>query len=71
LNIGPISNPKANYPIEITLENTEDGIIQIAAYDPNTGIEIEQTFGSDDGEDNYLTKQKRLVDKTIINNLPK
>lgn len=71
LNIGPISNPKANYPIEITLENTEDGIIQIAAYDPNTGIEIEQTFGSEDGEDNYLTKQKRLVDKTIINNLQK
>jgi molecular chaperone DnaK len=71
LNIGPIPNPKANYPIEVTLENTEDGIIQIVAYDPTTGIELEQTFGSEDGEDNYLTKQKRLVDKTLINTIPK
>lgn len=69
LNIGPIHNPKANYPIEVTLENTEDGTIQITAYDPHTGIELEQHFGSDDGEDNYLTKQKRLVDRTVVNSI--
>ena len=69
LNIGPIPSPKANYAIEVTIENTEDGTIQITAYDPATGIEIEKTFGAGDDEDNYLTKQKRLVDRTLLNNI--
>jgi molecular chaperone DnaK len=69
LNIGPLPNPKANYAIEVTIENTEDGTIQITAFDPMTGYELEKTFNSGDDDGNYITKQKRLVDRTLINNI--
>ena len=66
--IGPIPNPRANYAVEVTVENTEDGTIAVSAFDPNTGIELEQSFGISDGADNYLFAQKKILDKTIINN---
>ncbi len=69
VNIGPIHNNRVNYPIEVSITNTEDGVVLITAFDPNTGQEIEQSFGVDDELDNYLTKQKRLIDSTIINNI--
>jgi molecular chaperone DnaK (HSP70) len=69
LTIGPIQNNRVNYPIEVTITNTEDGVVLINAFDPSSGQELEQTFGMDDELDNYLTKQKRLIDQTVINNI--
>lgn len=67
--IGPIANPRANYAIEVTIENSEDGTISVAAFDPNTGIELEQSFGIREGEENYLVHQKRILQATQINNI--
>ncbi|MBW7960581.1 Hsp70 family protein [Patescibacteria group bacterium] len=68
LNVGPLPTNKANYPIEITIEYTEDGIIVLQAYNAETGLELEKTFGKEGMGANYLAGQKKIVQKTFINN---
>jgi len=67
--IGPLPNPRINYAVEVTLQNTENGIIQVNAYDPNTGVELEQQFNNSPEDMGYLLAQHRMVQDTIINNL--
>ncbi len=69
LTIGPIQNPSVNYPVEITVENTIDGIIKVNAFDPNTGVEIQQKFthSSQTLGFNFLS-QKQLIANTQISN---
>jgi molecular chaperone DnaK (HSP70) len=43
---GPISNPKRNYPIEMSISFNEDGVIVTRALDRNTGEEVEKRFES-------------------------
>ncbi|MCF8364990.1 MAG: Hsp70 family protein [Bacteroidales bacterium] len=69
LMVGPLPNPSLNYAVEVTLENTEDGIITVSAYDPNTGVELEQSFNNNPEDMGYLVGQHKLVQETIINNL--
>jgi molecular chaperone DnaK len=69
LVVGPLPNPKINYPIEVSIENTEDGLVLVNAYDPNTGIVLEQSFGNQEQGTNYLLEQRKLVKNTLINNL--
>lgn len=69
LNIGPLPGNEANYPIEITLEYTEDSVVVLQAYDPRTGRELEKTFGKEGMGVNYLATQKKLVQKAFINNV--
>jgi hypothetical protein len=58
-----------NYPIDVTVSCNEDGTVHVVATDPRTGIEMEQTFGQNEGEENYLYAQKILVKNTIVNNI--
>lgn len=69
LNVGPLPTHEANYPIEITLEYTEDSVVVLQAYDPKTGRELEKTFGKEGMGVNYLATQKKLVQKAFINNV--
>lgn len=70
LVIGPLANPKMNYPVEVTLESTVDGIIRVEAYDPKTGVELKQEFApAREGGDANLAMQRALVRGTFINHL--
>lgn len=69
LNVGPLPSNEANYPIEITLEYTEDSVVVLQAYDPKTGRELEKTFGKEGMGASYLAAQKKLVQKAFINNV--
>lgn len=69
LNVGPLPSNEANYPIEITLEYTEDNTVILQAYDPKKGRELEKTFGKEGMGASYLAAQKKLVQKAFINNV--
>ncbi len=69
LNVGPLPGNEANYPIDITLEYTEDSVIVLQAYDPQSGRELEKTFGKEGMGAGYLAAQKKLVQKAFINNV--
>ncbi len=70
LTVGPLSAPRANYPIEVTTEYREDGTVAVQAYDAQTGVELEQVFGRDDGSGTgHLATQRSLVRSTVINNV--
>jgi molecular chaperone DnaK (HSP70) len=69
LVVGPLPNAGINYPVEVTIENTENGIIRVEAYDPNTGVELQQEFGPNNANSASLHAQKMLVKNTFINNL--
>jgi molecular chaperone DnaK (HSP70) len=70
LVVGPLPSPRQNYPIEVTVENREDGTIAVQAYDAQTGVELQQVFGrhGDSGLAS-LASQRALVRSTVINNL--
>ncbi len=70
LVVGPLPSPRQNYPIDVMLENCEDGTIKIRAYDPQSGMELNQTFGRA-GTDvfGHLAAQRMLVKSTVINSL--
>lgn len=44
---GPISDPRRNYPLEITTSLTEDGLVQVLARDPATGRQFEHTVAQE------------------------
>jgi molecular chaperone DnaK len=70
LTVGPIASPRVNYPIDIALENREDGTIAVQAYDPQTGVEIAHVIERDREDPvSYLAPQRTLVRSTLINNL--
>jgi molecular chaperone DnaK (HSP70) len=69
LNVGPLPSNESNYPIEITMEYTEDNLILLQAFDPKTGHELEKTFGKEGMDANYLANQKKIVQRTFINNI--
>lgn len=69
LVVGPLPSAGINYPVEVTVENTVNGTVRIEAYDPNTGIELQQEFGASGGSNLNLNAQKMLVKSTFINNL--
>ena len=70
LVVGPLPSPRRNYPIEVTVENAEDGTVSVQAYDADTGVELSQVFGrQQDGTSDNLAAQRALVRSTLINNL--
>lgn len=69
LNVGPLPSNEANYPIEITIEYTEENLVLIHAFNPKTGHELEKTFGKEGMDANYLANQKKIVQRTFINNI--
>ncbi len=68
--VGPLPSPQVNYPIEVSIENLEDGTVAVGAYDAQTGIELSQVFGRE-GQDGlaHLGTQRALVRNTVINQL--
>lgn len=69
LVVGPLPSPRQNYPIEVTVENREDGTVAVQAYDSQTGVELVQVFGRQEGGIENLATQRALVRSTFINNL--
>jgi molecular chaperone DnaK len=70
LVVGPLPSPRQNYPVEVTVENREDGTIHVHAWDGQTGVELQQTFGRDDREGfGHLATQRALVRATMINSM--
>jgi molecular chaperone DnaK (HSP70) len=70
LVVGPLPSPRQNYPVEVTVENREDGTVQVQAYDAQTGVELSQVFGRDGGDRlAQLAAQRALVRSTFINNI--
>jgi molecular chaperone DnaK len=70
LVVGPLPSPKENYPIEVMVENREDGTIEVRAYDPQTRIELNQTFSrQSDDVFGHLASQRLLVKGPVINNI--
>lgn len=69
LNIGPLPSNEANYPIDVNIECNKDATINLKVSDPNTGLELQKTFGKQGMDANYLVKQKTLVNKLIVNNI--
>jgi molecular chaperone DnaK len=70
LVVGPLPSPRQNYPIEVTVENREDGTLAVQAYDAQTGVELAQVFGRDgDTGFGHLATQRALVRSIMINNM--
>lgn len=69
IQIGPILYPRINYMIEVIVENTLNGTVEIKAYDPQTGKEIRQSFTNHAKASLIMLQQQALVQKTIINNI--
>ena len=69
LVVGPLSAPRANYPVEVTTDYRVDGTIAVEAYDAQTGVELAAVFGGDAPGSAGLAPQKALVDSTVINNV--
>jgi molecular chaperone DnaK len=66
LVIGPLPSFEANYPIEVKIESRSDGTVWFSAFDPKTGIEIENLFGDEVGI-SKLPRQKAIVQSTYSN----
>lgn len=70
LVIGPLPEPRVNYPIEVTVDARLDGTIAVTAYDAGTGIELAQVFSRpEDQAGGGLALQHALVRETVVNNL--
>jgi molecular chaperone DnaK len=70
LVVGPLPSPRQNYPVDVTVEAQEDGTIRVSAWDAETGVELQQTFGRDGGDGfGHLATQRALVRSTAINTL--
>lgn len=70
LVVGPLPSPRQNYPINVTVENREDGTVAVQAYDSQTGVELAQVFGRESSDGlGHLATQRALVRSTFINNL--
>jgi molecular chaperone DnaK (HSP70) len=70
LVVGPLPSPRSNYPIEVTVENREDGTIAVLASDAQNGVELTQVFGRDARDQfGHVASQRALVRATFINNL--
>jgi hypothetical protein len=67
LVIGPLTNPRPNYAIEVCLEHTSDGRLQVRAIDQQTGREVRHTFANRDTETSFFLQQKALVSATMVN----
>lgn len=69
LVVGPLPSPRQNYPVEVTIENRDDGTVSVQAYDAQTGVELAQVFGRDSDGVGRLSMQRALVRSTLINNM--
>jgi len=64
---GPIANPKKNYPVEVHMSYSLDGVVRCRAFDGRTGEEVERIYQDGaGGADGNLGAQKVLVDSVTI-----
>jgi len=67
LKVGPLPNPRPNYPIDVEVDYHEDGTVAVVATDPSTGTELQQSFGGAAGDDiEYLSHQRDLLHTVLI-----
>ena len=69
LEIGPFTTKEANRPIEVNMQNLEDGTISLTAFDKNSGIELEKSISKEKEAASYLPLQAKLVRGTSINKM--
>ncbi len=67
LTVGPLPNPRANYPIDVEVDYHEDGTVNVVATDPSSGTELQQSYGGAAGDDiEYLSNQRDLLHSVLI-----
>ena len=67
LKVGPIPNPRPNYPIDVEVDYHEDGTVTVVATDASTGTELQQSFGGASGSEiEYLSNQRDLLQTVLI-----
>ncbi|MBY0398930.1 Hsp70 family protein, partial [Myxococcota bacterium] len=65
---GPIASPRKNYPVEVTVAYDGEGLVRVAARDPNTGSAMERMLDASEGGASLERKgQRDLVTSVRIN----
>jgi hypothetical protein len=64
---GPLSRPRKNYPVEVTLAYDAEGLVRATARDPLTGEVIARDLASEERPDLLRIRRSReLLDSVII-----
>jgi len=67
LQVGPLPDPRPNYPIDVEVDYHEDGTVTVVATDASTGKELQQSFGGASGDDiEYLSSQREHLQSVLI-----
>jgi len=67
LQVGPLTDPRPNYPIDVKVEYREDGTVTVVASDASSGKELQQSFGGATGDDiEYLSGQRDHLQSVLI-----
>lgn len=67
LTVGPLTNPRAGYPIGVRIDYRENGTVHVIASDANTGMELEQSFGGDSaGDVEYFVAQRKQLQSILM-----
>lgn len=67
-SFGPISEPRANYPVEVTAFVSRDGLVRFTARDPMTGREMAQVLNEQSAGSRFLDpEQRKLVEGAVVN----
>jgi len=67
-SFGPIQSPRKNYPIELLLSYSLDGMVQVSARDLGTGEEMEQVMADASESDmSELLQQRETIKRISIN----
>ena len=68
LVVGPLPPREESYPVEVTVQNREDGTIGLRAYDSRARVDLHQEFHRDERDElSLLTSQGGLIRGTLIN----
>jgi molecular chaperone DnaK len=68
LSIGPL-NPQVNQPVEVSVSYTDDGTLSISSYNPETGLELANTFQANQANPFQFVQQRQLVRTTAVNGI--
>jgi molecular chaperone DnaK len=65
---GPLTRPRRNLPLEVTLAIGRDGLINVSAKDPSNGYEIAKTLREDEQQQHLdWVQQRQWIDAALIN----
>jgi molecular chaperone DnaK (HSP70) len=65
--IGPLLNAEANKAIEVSFLYSDEGVLVVTSYDPETGIETEHNLQANGTDGFQFAQQRQLVRTTAVN----